>query len=40
MGERAVIDRPYFDDCWALAKKLVDDIGSASSLRLSKATPR
>jgi len=31
-----VIDRPYFDDCWTLAKKLVDDIALAAKLRLSK----
>jgi len=36
-GEKVVIDRPYFDDTWALAKKLVDDIAAAAKLRLSKA---
>jgi len=37
-GDKVAIDRPYFDDTWALAKKLVDDIAAAAKLRLSKAT--
>jgi len=37
-GDKVVIDRPYFDECWALAKKLVDDIAVAAKFRLSKAT--
>ncbi len=37
-GAKVVIDRPYFDECWALAKKLVDDIAVAAKFRLSKAT--
>jgi hypothetical protein len=37
-GDKVVIDRPYFDNCWALAKKLVDDIGAAAKRRLTKAT--
>ncbi len=36
VGDEVVIDRPYFDDCWALAKKMVDDIAAAAKLRLSK----
>ena len=37
MGDKVVIDRPYFDGCWTLAKKLVDHIALAAKLRLSKA---
>jgi len=36
VGDKLVIDRPYFDDCWVLAKKLVDDIAAAAKRRLSK----
>jgi len=35
-GDKVVIDRLYFDDCWGLAKKLVDDIAAAAKLRLAK----
>ena len=35
VGDKVVIDRPYFDDCWLLAKKLVDDITAAAKRRLS-----
>lgn len=35
-GDQVMIDRPYFNDCWALAKKLVDDIAAAAKRRLSK----
>jgi len=38
VGDKVAIDRPYFDECWALAKKLVDDIAEAAKLRLSKAS--
>lgn len=36
IGDRVVIDRPYFDDSWVLAKKLVDDIATSAKRRLSK----
>jgi hypothetical protein len=36
IGEPVVIDRPYFNDCWVLAKKLVDDVAVAAKRRLSK----
>jgi hypothetical protein len=38
-GDKVVIDRPYFEGCWALAKKLVDDIGAATKRRLSRVAP-
>jgi hypothetical protein len=38
LGETAVIDRAYFDDCWALAKRLVDDIAAAAKRRFSKGS--
>jgi hypothetical protein len=30
-----VIDRSYFNDCWVLSKKLVDDVAAAAKRRLS-----
>jgi hypothetical protein len=36
VGEPVVIDRPHFNDCWVLAKKLVEDIAAAAKRRLSK----
>ncbi|MGO9920465.1 MAG: hypothetical protein ACLQIB_37965 [Isosphaeraceae bacterium] len=36
VGDKVVIDRPYFDECWVLAKKLVDDIAAGAKRRLSK----
>jgi len=35
VGDQVLIDRPYFDDCWVLAKKLVDDVTAAAKRRLS-----
>jgi hypothetical protein len=35
-GDKVVIDQPYFDECWDLAKKLVDGISAAAKQRLSK----
>jgi hypothetical protein len=35
VGDQVVIDRPYFDDCWLLAKKLVEDIAAAAKRGLS-----
>ncbi len=40
LSNEVAIDRPYFDDCWVLAKKLVDDISAAAKRRLSKAGSR
>jgi hypothetical protein len=40
VGDKLVIERPYFDDCWVLAKKLVDDIAAAAKGRLSKPASR
>jgi hypothetical protein len=37
VGDKVVIDRPYFNDCWMLAKKLIDDIAAATKRRLSKS---
>ena len=34
VGDQVVIDRPYFNDCWVLAKKLVDDVAAAAKRRL------
>jgi hypothetical protein len=40
VGDPVLIDRSYFNDCWVLAKKLVDDVAAAAKRRLSKtATP-
>jgi hypothetical protein len=36
LGEKVVIDRTYFDECWTLARRLVDDIAAAAKRRLSK----
>jgi hypothetical protein len=36
LGDKVVIDRRYFEGCWRLARKLVDDITSAAKRRLSK----
>jgi hypothetical protein len=36
LGETVVIDRAYFDDGWALAQRLVDDIAVAAKRRLSR----
>jgi hypothetical protein len=36
IGDPVVIDRPYFNDCWVLAKKLVDDVAVAAKRRLSE----
>jgi hypothetical protein len=36
LGNTVVIDRADFDDCWVLAKRLVDDIAAAAKRRLSK----
>jgi hypothetical protein len=36
-GEKVVIDRPYFDECWALTKKLVDDLATSVKSRLAKS---
>jgi hypothetical protein len=36
-GERVMIDRPYFDDCWELAKKLINDLNAAAKRRLFKS---
>ena len=36
IGDKVVIDSPYFDDCWVLAKKLVDDLAGEAKRRLSK----
>ena len=36
-GEKVVIDRQYFDDCWLLAKQLVDDIADTAKYRRSKS---
>jgi hypothetical protein len=35
VGDPVVMDRPYFNDCWVLAKKLVDDVAAAAKRRLS-----
>jgi hypothetical protein len=35
VGDPVVMDRPYFNDCWELAKKLVDDVAAAAKRRLS-----
>jgi hypothetical protein len=32
-----MIDRPYFDDCWELAKKLINDLNAAAKRRLFKS---
>lgn len=40
VGDQLVIERPYFDDCWVLAKKLVDDIAAGAKRRLSKPASR
>lgn len=40
LDEKVVIDRAYFDDCWVLAKRLVDDIAAAAKGRLSKGSSR
>jgi hypothetical protein len=40
LGDKVAIDRPYFDDGWILAKKLVDDIAAAAKRRLSKTGSR
>jgi hypothetical protein len=37
-GDKVVIDRLYFDECWALAKKLVNDLTTSAKLRLAKST--
>ena len=36
LGDNVVIDRAYFEDCWVLAKRLVDDIAAAAKRHLSK----
>jgi hypothetical protein len=40
LGDKLVIERPYFDECWALAKKLVDDVAAAAKGRLSRPATR
>jgi hypothetical protein len=35
LGDQVLIDRPYSDDCWVRAKKLVEDIAAAAKRRLS-----
>ena len=37
LGDQVVINRPYFDDCWVLAKTLVDDLAAAAKRRLARA---
>lgn len=37
IGDKVVIDRRYFEGCWLLAKKLVDDIATAAKRRLSRS---
>jgi hypothetical protein len=37
IGDRMVIDRRYFEGCWRLTRKVVDDITSAAKRRLSKS---
>jgi hypothetical protein len=36
-GEKVVIDRHYFDDCWLLAMKVVDDVANTAKYRLSRS---
>ena len=36
-GEKVVIDSQYFDECWLLAKKLVDDITTSAKHRISRS---
>jgi hypothetical protein len=38
VGEKVVIDRRYFEGCWRLARKLVEDTTSAAKRRLSKSS--
>jgi hypothetical protein len=38
LGDKLVIERPYLDACWVLAKKVVDDISAAAKGRLAKRT--
>jgi hypothetical protein len=37
VGEKVVIDDQYFDECWQLAKKLVEDITNAAKHRLIRS---
>jgi hypothetical protein len=37
VGDKVVIDRPYFEECWLLTKKLIDDIATAAKSRLARS---
>ena len=37
VGDKLVIDRRYFEGCWRLAKKVVDDVSATAMRRLSRA---